>query len=125
MNIWDWNIDNSYEFIQMRNASRLEIQLNMDEELIKDLVAKRSPLEKTKLFFRRIFTIIVSMVILCGGWTLIMLVNMYDNRMISYLNQYGVLKYVSSFFPSLLLSIINNVVPLTIKQITFYEAWDF
>ena len=65
------------------------------------------------------------MVILSGGWTLIMLVNMYDNSMINYLNQYSFLKYVSSFFPSLLLSLINNIVPLTIKQITYYEAWDF
>ena len=25
LNIWDWNIDNSYEFNQMKNAGRLEI----------------------------------------------------------------------------------------------------
>lgn len=112
--------------MEMRTAGRLEIQLNMDEELIKEIVAKRSSFDKTKLFFRRIFTIIISVVILCGGWVLIMIVNMYDNSVIiPYLSRLNVIKYVSSFAPSFILSIINNIVPTIIKQITYYEAWDF
>eukprot|EP00347_Sterkiella_histriomuscorum_P009525 403340873 len=124
-NMWDWSTNNSYESYQLKNALRMEIKLNIDEDKIKETIKQRKSLEKTKLFIRRILTFILNTLILLCGWGLILLVNIYQSDIQNYFESFSILKYVSTFVATLCLSIINVAVPHLIKSITQLEAWDF
>ena len=79
-NSWDWNINNNFEYRQLRSAVTTELKLIMDEDTIKEIVKKRKRLEKTKLFIRRVITLLMNLVVLFTGWILILLINYYDEQ---------------------------------------------
>lgn len=91
----------------MKNAVRLELKLNLDEDKIKETIKKRKSLEQSKLLVRRIITFVVNLIVLFSGWALIVLVNVYDVTIQNYFKQYYILKYIASFASSLCLSGIN------------------
>ena len=123
--MWDWQINNSYESFQMRNALRLEFKLKLDEDKIKELIKDRKSFEKTKLLIRRISTLSLTIVILLLGWALILIVNIYESNIQDYFKKNYILQYIASFVATICLSLINVAVPNIIKFITELEAWDF
>ena len=71
LNPWDWTMDTSFDSKQLKKVVLNEVKLNMDEEKIKELVAKRLKIEKTSLFIRRLITFTLNIGILCAGWVFI------------------------------------------------------
>lgn len=125
LNAWDWrNAHTGFEGAQQAAAIRVELKVTLDEERIKEVINKRSNLEKSKLFIRRTTTQLINTVLLLIGWTGIILLSIYDKIIQEKLRSTSLSK-ISSFVPSISLSVINSVVPIISKKITEYEAWDF
>jgi len=74
---------------------------------------------------RRTITLLINTILLLGGWAGIILINLYDKTIQQSLSNVEVLKYVSSFFPNICLSLINIVIPVISKKLVIYESWDF
>lgn len=89
-----------------------------------EVIKKRTNLEKSKLFIRRTTTQIINAVILLFGWGGIITLSLYDKQIEDSLKTTSLQK-ISSFVPSIALSVINSVVPIVSKKITEFEAWDF
>jgi len=101
--------------------------LNLDEEVIKNTIKKRKRIEKTKLFIRRIITFGINFFILIGGWILIASINLYDTEIQNWFKKIssGWLEKISTFVPSLCLTLVNGMIPKITKIITNLEKWDF
>ena len=106
-------------------AIRTELKIMLEEEKIRARIAMRTPFEKTKLLIMRTITLALSGVVLLVGWGIIIALAAYDKPIKKFLNSYKYLAYVSSWFSSVLTSIVNDRSPALIKVLTKIEAWDF
>mmetsp|Transcript_27687 Transcript_27687/g.26702 ORF Transcript_27687/g.26702 Transcript_27687/m.26702 type:complete len:286 (+) Transcript_27687:1460-2317(+) len=97
----------------------------MDEDKIKQIVARRKKLEKSKLFVRRVITFSINLLFLAGGWVAIFFINFYSQEIQLYFAGFRLLTYIAPFVPSLCLSLVNGLIPVITKLIVKYEAWDF
>ncbi|TNV73050.1 hypothetical protein FGO68_gene1359 [Halteria grandinella] len=125
LNMWDWrNAKDNFEGRQQIGQIRVNLKVTLDEERIMQVINKRTNLEKSKLFIRRTTTQIINAFILLIGWGGIITLSLYDKIIQAKLKTTS-LSQVSSFVPSIGLSVINQLVPMVSKKITEYEAWDF
>lgn len=125
-NSLDWSTPvNNYEGRQMASAVRLELKINLDEERIKLIIGQRTTIEKSKLFIRRTITLFLNTLILLAGWGGIIAINYFDKDIQASLKNVNVIKNVSTFVPSISLTVINAIVPKATVFFTAYEKWDF
>jgi 2-polyprenyl-3-methyl-5-hydroxy-6-metoxy-1,4-benzoquinol methylase len=95
------------------------------KDRIKAEIDKRTAIEKSKLFIRRLSTLVVNIFLLILGWGGIIAISIYNKDIQSKLSGVKYVKEVSKFVPPIALTVINAIVEIGTKQITTLEAWDF
>ena len=111
-NMWDWRTANTnFEGRSLATGIRVEL--------------KRTAIEKSKLFIRRLSTLVVNIILLILGWGGIIAISIYNKDIQSKLSGVKYVKEVSKFVPPIALTAINAIVEIGTKQITTLEAWDF
>ena len=125
-NMWDWRTANTnFEGRSLATGIRVELKTNLDEDRIKAEIDKRTAIEKSKLFIRRLSTLVVNIILLILGWGGIIAISIYNKDIQSKLSGVKYVKEVSKFVPPIALTVINAIVEIGTKQITTLEAWDF
>ena len=125
-NMWDWRTtDTNFEGRSLTTGIRVELKTNLDEDRIKAEINKRTAIEKSKLFIRRVLTLIVNTVLLILGWGGIIAISIFNKNIQAKLGAIKYVKEVSTFVPPITLTIINAIVEIGTKKITTLEAWDF
>ena len=125
-NMWDWRtVDTGFEGRSLTTGIRVELKTNLDEDRIKAEINKRTAIEKSKIFIRRLSTLIINTLLLILGWGGIIAINIYNKNIQAKLGNIKYVKEISTFVPPIVLTVINAIVELGTKKITTLEAWDF
>ena len=80
-NMWDWRtVDTGFEGKSLTTGIRVELKTNLDEDRIKAEINKRTAIEKSKIFIRRLSTLIINTLLLILGWGGIIAINIYNKN---------------------------------------------
>ena len=76
---WTWTINNETEYYQKRQASLTELDLLMQEDLIKQKMRARTPLENNRLRNQRYLATFINIIIILIGWSIIFAGTYFEN----------------------------------------------
>jgi hypothetical protein len=77
--MWDWQSANTnFEGRSLATGIRVELKTNLDEDRIKAEIDKRTAIEKSKLFIRRLFTLAINTLLLILGWVGIIAISIFN-----------------------------------------------
>ena len=77
---WTWTINNENEYYQKRQASLTELDLLMQEDLIKQKMRSRTPLENNRLRNQRYLATFINIIIILIGWSIIFAGTYFENE---------------------------------------------
>jgi hypothetical protein len=80
-NMWDWRTTNTnFEGRSLATGIRVEFKTNLDEDRIKAEIDKRTAIEKSKLFIRRLSTLAINTLLLISGWGGIIAISIFNKN---------------------------------------------
>jgi hypothetical protein len=80
-NMWDWRTANTnFEGRSLATGIRVEFKTNLDEDRIKAEIDKRTAIEKSKLFIRRLSTLAINTLLLILGWGGIIAISLFNKN---------------------------------------------
>ena len=77
--IWDWRTQKKSDAEDLLKEQTNQVKTSLDEHLIYEKIAKRNYKAKVSILLWRIFLISVNVLVLLGGWSLIILANIYKS----------------------------------------------
>ena len=123
INSWDWKADSKLHAKATKDYTMNEILLTLEETIIGEKAAKRSTAVKRALFFRRLLTLFVSIIVLCLGWGAIMMASIYETEIQNFGSKAHPI--IGTLLPTLVITSINYIIPKALEKITEFEKWDF
>ncbi len=93
------------------------------EENTKSAAELRDEDSKINLWFRRAYTILLTLIVMACGWVGIAFILYYEHEFYTIFSSYN--KFMATWFPMLFISTINVLMRPVINIITLLEGWDF
>ena len=98
----------------------------LKEERVIEMIKNRSNAMKVTLIVSRLILFTINISLLGASWYAIFLVNVYQDLITNYLAaHFSWLSYVAPFIPSIVLTLINTLIPLITSWIIYLERWDY
>lgn len=127
-NLWDWSANNEDKKEDTRHMLKNLFTIGLSEKEIKEKIKLRTTKEKCHLFFRRVLSLFLSLLLLifdAGLVTGLYLLQGYLFYINDNSSSDGLLYYLAIGIPPIGILVINFIIPLLLELCVNFEKWDF